>query len=386
VTVPNYAGFCAGPTFQYPAGFGNDTFTVDQRIRTPYVQNWNVNVEQALGSRVSWQIGYVGSKGTKLFRYIDANQECPLNFTSCPGGIAPGSNRFGFPANMGFGYVLDFQSSAGSVYHSLQTSLQMRNFHHVTSVVNYTWSHSIDNASDGQDYVPDATQPDNSFNPAGERANSNFDQRQRFTWLMSYELPNPESMKLLTNGWQMDSTVTLSSGNPFNINWGTETFPGDFNSNGEFFGRPDLVGNPFAGTGGLNILNLSAFAIPCTWDPVGQTCGGGQHIGSLSRNAFVGPGFRDWDLSLVKNTKLSERINMQVRADFFNVLNHPNFANPLWPNFEIDMITAGNGLDATTGRGSGFLRPTVTPDVGLGNPFLGGGGPRNIQLAVRFSF
>jgi outer membrane receptor protein involved in Fe transport len=382
VTVPNYAGYCADPVFSYDPTFGNDTFTVDQRMRTPYVQNWNLNVEQAINNRISWQIGYVGSKGTKLFHYIDINQTCPLNY-SCP-GVASGSNAYGYPAGMGYGYVLQFGSTAGSVYHSLQTSLQMRNWHGLSSVANYTWSHSIDNASDGQDYVPNATQPDNSFNPAAERANSNFDQRHRFTWNLTYEFPNADTMKWLRNGWQIDSVVTLSSGNPYNVNWGTESFPGDFNGTGEYYGRPDLVGNPFSGTGGLNILNLAAFAVPCTWDPVAGDCvAGTQHTGSLPRNAFVGPHFRAFDFSLVKSTKLGEKVTMQLRADFFNLLNHPNLANPLWPGFEVDMLH--NGI-SNTGTGLGFLQPSATPDVGLGNPFLGGGGPRDIQLAVRFSF
>jgi hypothetical protein len=85
----------------------------------------------------------------------------------------------------------------------------------------------------------------------------------------------------------------------------------------------------------------------------------------------------------VKNNKLGERINMQWRVDFFNILNHPNFTNPLLPNFEVDM--SQNGLDAS-GHGQGFLQPTATPDVGIGDPFLGGGGPRNIQFGLKFAF
>jgi hypothetical protein len=75
---------------------------------------------------------------------------------------------------------------------------------------------------------------------------------------------------------------------------------------------------------------------------------------------------------------------MQLRVDLFNVLNHPNFANPVLPNFIVDWT--GNGIDPATGRGIGFLPLGVTPDVGAQNPYLGGGGPRNLQLAVRFTF
>ncbi len=362
--------------------FGNDTFTVSQNLRTPYVMNYNLNIEHQLGTHAALQVGYVGSQGRHLFDYYDANQVNP----------ATGSNPYGFPAGMGFGYLLQFESQASSSYNSLQTSLRTRNLHGLTSVINYTWSHSIDNASDGQDYVPNATQPDNSYNRAAERASSNFDQRHRFVWNLNYELPKSTTMKSLLSGWMIDTVVTLSSGNPYNVSWGTESFKKDYNGTGEFYGRPDVPGNPFSGlgvdpvTGAPEILNLTALSVPCTYtgSQVTPCVSGTQHIGNLGRNAFVGSSFRAWDFSLVKNTPLfGERLNMQLRADFFNILNHPNFANPLWPGFEVDMLH--NGINAN-GTGVGFLTPTVTPDVGLGNPFLGGGGPRNIQLALRFTF
>jgi hypothetical protein len=90
------------------------------------------------------------------------------------------------------------------------------------------------------------------------------------------------------------------------------------------------------------------------------------------------------DFSIFKTTDITERVKLQFRAEFYNLFNHPNFASPLWPGFAAD---AGfNGGDSATGRGVGFLPITVTPDVGLGNPFLGGGGPRNIQFALKLVF
>jgi hypothetical protein len=344
-----------------------DVFTVDQKIRTPYIQVYNLNVQRELARNVALEVGYVGSAGRKLFRYRDINQ------------VNPATGTVRFPALI---YVNLFESSANSSYNSLQTSLQMRNWHGLTSTLNYTWSHSIDTASDGQDYVPNATQPDNSFRPDRERANSNFDMRHHLTWIFNYDLPKMGNVRGLSSGWALNGVLALASGQPFNVNY---LFEGDFNGTGEFFGRPDLVGNPFAGTGTPGqFLNLTAFRVPCTWDAGSGSCiAGTQHFGSLGRNALVGPHYRNFDFSVVKNNDLTERVKMQIRMDIFNLFNHPNFASPLWPSFGVDFLQ--NGIDAT-GRGVDFLPITTTPDVGTGNPFLGSGGSRNIQLAVRLSF
>ena len=350
-----------------PSTFSHlDVFTVDQKIRTPYIHVYSVNVQQELARNVALEVGYVGSAGRKLFRYRDINQ------------VNPATGTVRFPA---LGFVNQFESSATSKYNSLQASLQIRGWHRLTSTLNYTLSHSIDNASDGQDYVPNATQPDNSFDPNRERANSNFDMRHHLTWTFNYDLPKLGHVRGLSSGWSLNGVLALASGQPFNVSY---LFEGDFNGSGEFFGRPDLVGNPFSGTSTPSqFLNLTAFKVPCTLDAGGNCIPGTQHFGSLGRNAFVGPHYRNFDFSIVKENKLGDRARIQIRADIFNVFNHPNFANPLWPNFGVDFLQ--NGIDPT-GKGIGFLPITTTPDVGTGNPFLGGGGSRNVQLAVRLSF
>jgi len=386
-TSPILFSFTATPTIQSGVPiFSNfsdsDVFAVDRHSRTPYVQNFNLNVQHELFKNGVFQVSYVGSRGTKLFRYRDINQPVnPAVSTARPfdnGPFAPSGNPFF--------YVNLLETSASSSYNGLQTSFTLRDKHGFSTQVNYTFSHSIDNASDGQDYVANATQPDNSFRPDRERANSNFDARHRFVWTFTYELPNFfESHPAIGKGWQFNGILTLRSGSPFNVN-----LFDDYNGTGEFFPRPDLVGDPYAGTSAPDkFLNLSAFKVPCTLDPAGDGSAascipGTQHFGNLGRNSLIGPNYKNFDFSIFKTTKINDRVSMQFRAELFNVFNHPNFSSPLLPGFSVD--ASFNGIDPVTGRGRDFLPITVTPDVGIGNPFLGGGGSRNVQFAVKLSF
>jgi hypothetical protein len=110
---------------------------------------------------------------------------------------------------------------------------------------------------------------------------------------------------------------------------------------------------------------------------------GTQHTGTEGRNSLWGPGFKQWDLALYKDTAVGDRLKMQFRADFFNIVNHPNFTNPFLPTFFA--ACDNTGIDSN-GVCQGFLPTTATGDVGEGNPFIGGGGPRGIQLALKFMF
>ncbi|HXG65624.1 MAG TPA: TonB-dependent receptor [Blastocatellia bacterium] len=360
----------------------SDVFAIDRDARTPYVQNFNLNIQRELARNIVFQAGYVGSIGTKLFRYRDINQPPnPAVSTARPFDNGPFA-----PSGGTFFYVNHLETTSNSNYHALQVSLNLRERRGFTSSVNYTWSHAIDNASDGQDYVANATQPDNSHRPDQERASSNFDVRHRFVWTFGYEIPNWwRRFPRVGRGWQVNGILTLRSGSPFHV-----VLFDDYNGTGEFFPRPDLVGDPYAGTNTPdNFLNLSAFQVPCTLDPTGDGSAascipGTQHFGSLGRNSLIGPDYKNFDFSIFKTTPLTERVQLQFRAEIFNLFNHPNFSSPLLPGFSVD--ASFNGIDPVTGRGIGFLPITVTPDVGIGNPFLGGGGPRNIQLALKLTF
>src|SRR5712691_11839521 len=259
------------------SGFGDsDVFAVDPKLATPYVQNFNLNVQRELFKNGVLEVGYVGSHGTKLFRYRDINQPVNPSVSSA----RPFDNGPFAPSGGTFFYVNQLETSANSSYNALQTSFTLRNRRGWTSMVNYTWSHSIDNASDGQDYVANATQPDNSFRADLERGNSNFDSRHRFVWSFGYDIPNfAPAHPRLGKGWQLNGVLTLRSGNPFHLNY---NFEGDFNGSGEFFGRPDLVGDPFVGTHGPDkFLNLAAFKVPCTFDAGGNCIPSTFHFGSL---------------------------------------------------------------------------------------------------------
>jgi len=393
----------AGSLFSSPSPLG-DFFGTNPDIRTPYVQNFNLNLQQQLNSKIVLQVGYVGSTGTKLFRFRDINQptqaqitaydsSCPLggSFPDCP--IAGYDNDSNVPrTNLpNFFYVNQEESTANSSYNALQTSLRVNGWHGLTSQANFVWSHSIDNASDSDDFIPNAAQPNNSYNTAAERGNSNFYIRRRFSWSLGYELPKRGgNLAKLKDGWGVDSAVTLQEGQPFTLNY---DFEGDYSGSGEGFDRPDVVGPIQYGSAPYNFLNLASFQVPCTFgntsaasdSPSGDSncLAGTRHFGDLGRNQLVATSFKEWNFSVFKNTLVSEHVMLQLRAEFFNLLNHPNFSNPELPAYISDPAT--NGLDAN-GRGIGNLALTATGDVGIGNPFLGGGGPRGVQFVAKISF
>ena len=374
-----------------------DAFTVSQKLRTPYIMNYNLNIQQELTKNTVLQVGYVGSAGRKLFRFRDINQPSQAEITvadlacNCINdGTVPRPFDAAAPLsplapNQPF-YVNELETNASSNYNSLQVSLLQRNWHRFTQQFAYTWSHSIDNASDGQDFVPNAAQPNNSTNPDDNKGPSNFDVRNRLVWSVTYDFPKWERVGKLGDGWQMSGILTVMSGHPFSLNY---AFEDDYSGSGEFFDRPDVVApihynysNP------SQFLELDSFAIPCTVkqpsDGFADSCiPGTRHFGDEGRNSLLGPNYRNFDFAISKMTSINERFKVQFRADFYNLTNHPNFASPLLPAFFADAAPNGVGPD---GRSLGIYPITATSDVGLGNPILGGGGPRSIQFGLKLLF
>ena len=400
-----------------------DAFGVDQNIRTPYLQNFNLNLQQQLTRKMVFQIGYVGSTGHKLLRFRDINQPTlatiqqfdyeaasiavdqppfdPVTNPNVPGCLCTPRPFGSSPYN----FVNYEEASANSSYNSLQTSWRINDWHGLTSAVNYTWSHSIDDASDGEDYVPNAAQPDNSQGPLNSnRGNSNFDVRNRFTWNFIYQLPDRKGQwSRLTDGWGVNGIVTVQSGQPFQLNY---NFEDDYNGSGEDFARPDVVGPiVYNKNDPSNYLTLTSFAVPCTLaigtgagncqlinpatgaictpQGIGPNCINSMHFGSEGRNSLIGPHFRQFDFSIFKDTAITERLKLNLRFEAYNLFNHPNFANPYLPAFIAD--AAPNGINAN-GTSAGSLGLTTTGDVGIGYPVLGSGGPRSLQIAAKFTF
>lgn len=400
-----------------------DAFGVDPNIRTPYMENYNFNIQQQISKHLVFQIGYVGSQGHRLFRFVDLNQpnqatidatdlqfaannvDTVLGNPCLPSGGNGCIPAYGAPRNFPqypLFYIFQEQASAKSNYNSLQSSIRINDYRGFSSQINYVWSHSIDNASDLEDFVPNAAQPNDSTNPNAERGNSNFDVRNRFSWNYMYRLPNRGGkLSKLRDGWGIDGAVILQAGQPFALNY---DFEGDFDGSGEGDGRPDVVGPITYNRGDpAQFLDLTSFMVPCTPSPVYTEAGGNnpapgneqicvpgtRHFGDEGRGSMRGPSFKEADFALFKDTPVTEHLTAEFRCEVFNLFNHSNFASPLLPAFIAD--AAYNGIDtspssATYGHSLGYLPLTATGDVGIGNPFLGGGGPRGIQFAVKFMF
>ncbi|HKP87337.1 MAG TPA: TonB-dependent receptor [Blastocatellia bacterium] len=349
----------AGPIFNIEAncdpdqgGTPCDILGASRDLRTPYVIQWSFNVQQALWPKASLQVGYVGNHGVKLYSIRDINQVVVSR--------DDGGEQLGRPFNAKFpflGFINFLENGYRSNYHGLQTTMTQRSWHGLNYVIGYTWAHSIDFVS-----LHRAAQPQDSGRPDLERASSDLDIRHRFTLSLTYDLPSIKSWAQLLEGWQINSIVTLQTGPPYSA----VDFENDTSLTGEFSDRWNVIGDPDS------IPNFStAGPIPVEL-VLSQPAFG--NFGNAGRNIFRAPGLKNWDFSLVKIWRATERVNVQLRAEFFNVLNHPNFANPA-VLFNNDL-----GILDTFGLSS------ATPDVAGANPVIGTGGPRNIQFGLKVRF
>src|SRR5208337_67959 len=302
-TCPTLSG-CGANTY--------NVYSVNQNFRTPYFYNYNLQIEKAFGDQASLQFGYVGSAAHKLNIMENINQN--------PVTLAPTGGAFSalYP---NIGSVLQLNSNGNSNYNALQAIFKLRSWHGFTAQFNYTWAHALDNVTEYRGVIPF-----DSYNLRLDYGNSDFDTRQAFTGLWTYNIPgSSHGPAVLTHGWQLSGGFNLHTGQPFNYNPGLPLLPGSGSYN-YYSGtqRPglDLICNPFAGVnqsfsaaaGGSQWINPACFA---------QTTG----IGNVRRNQFYGPAFLDVDLSVIKNIPITERVSIQLRAEMFNLFNRINLAS-----------------------------------------------------------
>ena len=301
--------------------------SLDQNIRDSYSMHWSLGIQQEIAHNTVLEVSYVANHGVKLpAGAAYAGQE--LNLSPFSGAANVLSSNYGEIRHLG-----DFVVSS---YNSLQASLRRRVAKGLNVDANYTWAHELD---DGVNILTGAYQ--NSRNPMGDYADGDIDVRNNFTVGAVYDVPAAKRAPArLGNGWQMSALLQARGGMPFNIAV-ADPFLGEDQI------RPNLVAGQSLRPSDYNVpsnqINAAALATPAA-----------DEYGTLGRNAGRGPGFTQLDFALSKTTRLTERLGMQLRIEMFDLVNHPNFANPSGiltdPNFGKSTSTIGNLVETGTSR------------------------------------
>jgi hypothetical protein len=283
--------------------------SVAHNYKDAYVSQWNFGIEHQLASDFMLAARYVGSKGTDLNvernynQFVNGVRPYPALSASSP--IDPG---------VPLSNITAYESDANSSYNALWVTAQKRFAKGLQFNAAYSWSKSIDDNS--RNFQGVVIQDSNNIR--GDRGLSDFDTRQRIVINGIYELPFKGNR--LKEGWQLSLVETTQGGNPLNFHTTTSSFTGNANL------RPNVTGPVIAGF--FPAINGSATSIGYIQNPsvfVNQ----GAAFGDLGRNVVTGPGWSDLDLALVKNTRVTERFRLQIRADAFDTLNQANFTNPV---------------------------------------------------------
>jgi len=388
-TCPTGNG-CGLDSFGHPITY--NLFSVSQDFRNAYNYNYNLNVEKGIGKSLLLQVGYVGSAAHHLLTTQDINQTAvtptlagnlftaQAAYSASPtlanatvlaaAQQALQASRPFYSQFPNFAIINEVNSNGNSNYNSLQAVAKVREWHRFGAQFTYTWAHALDDITAYR-----GTTPQNAFFIQGEYGNGDFDTRHNFTSLLTYDLPNASFAKRLTNGWQLSSFLSFHTGQPFNITTNTDT-----TGSGEGVQRVDLIGDPHSGVshtfnkGGVTWINPAAFAAPA----VGT-------YGTLPRNFLYGPGYSAVDFSVIKNTKITERVNAQFRMEFFNLFNRKNLAppsggcgvnNPTSPLQSARTCTTSSGLGVTADTIGDF---NGAPGIGPGEAF-------NLQLGLKIIF
>jgi hypothetical protein len=371
-----------------------NTFAMNRNFRTPYVENWTLGIQHSFSGKLALDVTYVGNHAVRLPGVVDLNQAPP---TPGANGTLPFATNFSYLGQIN--YLSNFY---GSTYHGLQATLTSRNYHGLDLVAGYTYSHALDDLS--SNWV--AFLPQDSAHPLLEHASGDEDIRHRFTLSVTYTLPEKKTKSQLLEGWQLNTIITMQSGQPWNVNDQSNNFSGinEASDRWNFYGNPSDFKSQgpqslpfFQGTSNAacmakaTALDGSDPAKPYTKSLGAAGCyavgnsilipNGIGKFGTMGRNIFRDGGFHNVDLSVAKTFKFGERIRAQFRVETFNLFNHPNFANP-WGATS----TYGQGAFADPSQPSQFGCGCATPDNAAFNPVLGSGSARAIQLGLKFLF
>jgi hypothetical protein len=319
-------------------------YVADPHLKLPRTYQWNVALEQSMGSNQNLSLTYIGGIGRDLLR---------------------ATNLFNVNPNFQFVYVTD--NSATSDYHALQLKFQRRLSRRFQGLASYSFSHSIDiSSTDAVDYL---NTPGSFAGPHVDRGDSDFDIRHSFTAGVTYDLPTPGPQKIVDaalSGWSLDAFVLARSAPPVNV-VGAPLFA----AGSELKPRPNVnPGVPLVLYGsqypGGKIFNGAAFTSP----PVGQQ-------GDFGRNVLRGFGATQADVALQRQFHFSEKVGLLFRSEFFNIFNHPNFGNP---NNSLTSALFGHSTQTLgSSLGSGGANGGFSPLYQIG-------GPRSIQLALKLQF
>jgi len=391
-------------------------------FKTPYVYEWNLNIQHAFNTKITLEAAYVGNHGSKLLGIHDVNQPTVgagwaaciasdytspacLASTGADGGAEQAARPFTVNSKFPYlGQIYQVDNLYRSNYNALQLTLTGRDYHGLSFLAGYTYGHALDNVGANWDFGYGLGLPQNNLNPKADYASSDFDMRNRFTLSLTYAIPGKKSFVQALEGWQVNTIISAYGAQPWGpIDGGTDVSgTGELTDRWDFFGSPSSFkptissGVPYFG--GASNPACAAKATSLDGGKVGgyttalnnwgcYVMGNGMMLppsigtfGTMGRNTFRDLGFRNVDFSVMKNWTFAERYSLQFRGEFFNIFNHPNFANPYggqngW----------GHNDPSVPGPG-GFGCSCATPDVAASHPVIGSGTNRAIQLGLKFTF
>jgi hypothetical protein len=342
---------------------------VDPNFKNANVQSWNLNIQQQIARNSSVMIGYFGNKGTHLEDDINVNQTRVFGQVKA-GNINPVLSNPNLPfqvlspnspilPNTGLAASMtERQSGSNSNYNALWATFNQRVSHGLQFNASYTYAHSIDEASRNNEGILFP----NSTDIFASRASSDFDVRHRFVTNAIYDLPFKGNR--LVSGWELAPIVSWQTGNPYTIAVNTSSqINGVANTvTPNVSGPIHTSGNPL----GQWIANPGVFSLPAAGT-----------IGNLGRNSVYGPGFANVDLTLAKNTKITERTNLQLRVDAFDALNHPNYGQP---------GPQSGGILASVFSTAALANNSFSTISGTRFPTGDSGSSRQLQFAVKLQF